>query len=155
LVIFGSGKKEHPWPRTLEGRTWSVKRVRVPDYTYMAHRIKMYILAFPGMCPVYGRYIGPKNRFEDSLKTCKDKLRSMLVIWWQLLHTKCFVYGVYTPYTVGRFFIFYYTTGVNPRVRLIANGKIPELVTVCARCTACWPEGSTMLRLSVTGMGAG
>jgi hypothetical protein len=114
LVIFGSGKKEHPWPRTLEGRTWSVKRVRVPDYTYMAHRIKMYILAFPGMCPVYGRYIGPKNRFEDSLKTCKDKLRSMLVIWWQLLHTKCFVYGVYTPYTVGRFFIFYYTTGVNP-----------------------------------------
>jgi hypothetical protein len=113
LVIFGSGKKEHPWPRTLEGRTWSVKRVRVPDYTYMAHRIKMYILAFPGMCPVYGRYIGPKNRFEDSLKTCKDKLRSMLVIWWQLLHTKCFVYGVYTPYTVGRFFIFYYTTGVK------------------------------------------
>ena len=106
LVIFGSGKKDHPWPRTLEGRTWSVKWVRVPDYTCMAHRIKMCILAFPGMCPVYGRYIGPKNRFEHSLNICEDQFRSMLVIWWQLLHTKCFVYGVYTPSTVGRFFIF-------------------------------------------------
>jgi hypothetical protein len=149
LVIFGSGKKEHPWPRTLEGRTWSVKRVRVPDYTYMAHRIKMYILAFPGMCPVYGRYIGPKNRFEDSLKTCKDKLRSMLVIWWQLLHTKCFVYGVYTPYTVGRFFIFYYTTGVNPSrgLRAISNffsfcQSMLSAAPVCAR-------GPAILRPSV------
>jgi hypothetical protein len=69
LVIFGSGKKEHPSPRTLVGRTWRVKWVRVPNYTYIAHRIKMYILAFPGMCPVYGRYSGPKNRFEDSLNT--------------------------------------------------------------------------------------
>jgi hypothetical protein len=85
LVIFGSGKKEHPSPRTLVGRTWRVKWVRVPTYAYIAHRIKMYILDFPGMCPVYGRYSGPKNRFEDSLKTCKDKFRSMLVMWWQLL----------------------------------------------------------------------
>ena len=66
----------------------------------------MYILAFPGMCPVYGRYIETKNRFEDSLNTWKDKWRSMLVICWQLLHTKCFVYGMYRPSTVGRFFTF-------------------------------------------------